>query len=63
MYVPGTSGAPESVNGSKYTVCEAASDGADMVRFAILLARDIIDAVDCVVNNGKKWYRYPAMWC
>jgi hypothetical protein len=46
MYDPGTSGAPESVNGSRYTVCEAGSDGADMVRFAILFARDIMVAIE-----------------
>lgn len=64
MYVPGTSGAPESVNGSRYTVCAAGSEGesngADVVKLTNLLARDCIGAVSWLVNNGKRCNRYSA---
>jgi hypothetical protein len=50
MYEPGTSGQPESVNGSRYTVCAVAVEGAvecsaeaaDVVILTIFLARDCI---------------------
>lgn len=40
--MPGTSGAPASVNGSRYTACEAGFAGAGMAMCAIELARDRI---------------------
>jgi hypothetical protein len=57
MYEPGTSGAPESVRGSRYTVCGVDSVDADVVIFAMRLMREVIGAIGWLVNNGRKCNR------